>query len=49
MKTEDNKTKDLLTITPNGLINSFRVRKDNDDFSVYFGYKNPDDIIVSFS
>lgn len=47
MQTEDHQTKDTLTITPNGLINSLRQKKDNDDLSVYFGYKIPDDKPVS--
>ena len=47
METENRQTKDILTITPNGLVNSFRTKNDNDDLSVYFGYKSPDDEIVS--
>ncbi len=47
METENHQTKDILTITPNGLVNSFRTKNDNDDLSVYFGYKSPDDEIVS--
>jgi len=45
METENRQTKDILTITPNGLVNSFRTKNDNDDLSVYFGYKSPDDEI----
>ena len=48
MQTEDHQTKDLITITPNGLVNSFRTKNDINDISVYFGYKNPEDEIVSF-
>ena len=47
METEDYKTKDTLTITPNGLINSLRTKKDSDDESVYFGFKTPEENIVS--
>ena len=47
METEDHKTKDTLTITPNGLINSLRTKKDSDDESVYFGFKTPEENIVS--
>ena len=47
METENHKTKDTLTITPNGLINSLRTKKDIDDLSVYFGYKNPEEDNVS--
>ena len=47
METEDHSIKDILTISPNGLINSLRTKKDIDDLSVYFGYKNPEDEIVS--
>ena len=47
LETEDHITKDTLTITPNGLVNSFRTKKDSDDLSVYFGYKNPKDNAVS--
>ena len=46
METENHKNKDIITITPNGLINSFRTKKDSDDYSVYFGYKSPEDNIV---
>ncbi len=47
METEDHSVKDTLTITPNGLINSLRTKKDIDDLSVYFGYKNPEEDNVS--
>ncbi len=47
METEDHKTKDTLTITPNGLINSLRTKKDSDDESVYFGFKASEENIVS--
>jgi len=47
METENHMTKDTLTITPNGLEHSLRTKKDSDDLSVYFGYKNPEDNIVS--
>ena len=47
METEDHSIKDTLTITPNGLINSLRTKKDIDDLSVYFGYKNPEEDNVS--
>ena len=47
METENHKTKDILTITPNGLINSYRTKKEVDDLSVYFGYKSPEEKIVS--
>ena len=47
METENHLTKDIITITPNGLVNSFRTKKDSDDLSVYFGYKSPEDNIVS--
>ena len=46
METENHKTKDTLTITPNGLINTLRTKKESDDLSVYFGYKSPEDNIV---
>ena len=46
METENHKNKDIITITPNGLVNSFRTKKDSDDYSVYFGYKSPEDNIV---
>ena len=45
METENHKNKDIITITPNGLVNSFRTKKDSDDLSVYFGYKSPEDNI----
>ena len=47
METENHLTKDIITITPNGLVNSFRTKKDSDDLSVYLGYKSPEDNIVS--
>ena len=47
METENHKTKDILTITPNGLVNSCRTKKEVDDLSVYFGYKSPEEKIVS--
>ncbi len=47
METEDHNTKATLTITPNGLVNSLRTKKDSDDEAVYFGFKTPEENIVS--
>ena len=46
METENHETKDKIIITPNGLIGSLRKnREDNDNFA-YFGYKDPNDIVI---
>ena len=42
METENHESKDQITITPNGMINSLRINKNDNDTSVYFGYKNED-------
>ena len=46
METENHETKDKIIITPNGLIGSLRKnREDNDNFA-YFGYKDPNNIVI---
>ena len=40
METDNQEIKDKLVITPSGLLNSKRIKKDNnDDDSIYFGLK----------
>ena len=42
METENHEKKDKIIIDQNGLIGSLRNKKEENDNSVYFGYKLPD-------
>ena len=42
METENHEKKDKILIDQNGLIGSLRNKKEENDNSVYFGYKLPD-------
>ena len=42
METENQEKKDKIIIDQNGLIGSLRNKKEENDNSVYFGYKLPD-------
>ena len=45
METENHEIHDNLTITPNGLLNSSRIKKD-DDTTTYFGYKSEEKSVI---
>ena len=46
LETESHEKRDKITITPDGLLGSMRKRKDKNDNSVYFGYKDGNDIVI---
>lgn len=46
METDNQEKKDRIIITPNGLVGSLRKNREESDNFVYFGYKEPNDIVI---
>ena len=46
METDNQEKKDKIIITPNGLVGSLRKNGEENDNFVYFGYKEPDNIVI---
>jgi len=46
METENHETKDKIIVTPNGLVGSLRKNREDNDNIAYFGYKDPNDIVI---
>ena len=46
METDNQEKKDKIIITPNGLVGSLRKNREENDNFVYFGYKEPNDIVI---
>ena len=46
METENHEKKDKIIITPNGLIDSLRNKKEENENTVYFGYKLEDENVI---
>ena len=46
METENHEKKDKIIITPNGLIGSLRVKKEENDNIAYFGYQDHADNVI---
>ena len=48
METENHELKDKIMINQNGLIGSSRIKKEDNDNSVYFGYKEAENTVIHF-
>ena len=46
METENHEKKDKIIITPTGLIDSIRNKREENENTVYFGYKLADEIVI---
>ena len=48
METENYELKDKIMINQNGLIGTSRIKKEDNDNSVYFGYKEAENTVIHF-